>query len=94
MAHQKKVGDTDELVSRLRKIEGQVRGVQRMLDEDAYCVDVLTQISAVISGMEKVALRLLGDHMRGCVTDAMRSKDRGEEKVEEVVKVVERFLAS
>lgn len=86
--------DRDELVSRLRKIEGQVRGIQRMLSEDAYCVDVLTQISAVTSAMEKVGLRLLKDHLRGCVSDAMRSKGRGEEKVEEVVRVVERFLTS
>lgn len=86
--------DRDELVSRLRKIEGQVRGIQRMLSEDAYCVDVLTQISAVTSAMEKVGLRLLKDHLRGCVSDAMGSKGRGEEKVEEVVRVVERFLTS
>lgn len=83
-----------DLQDRLRRIEGQVRGIQRMLSEDAYCVDVLTQISAVTSAMEKVGLRLLKDHLRGCVSDAMRSKGRGEEKVEEVVRVVERFLTS
>ena len=86
--------DKDELIARLRRIEGQVRGIQRMLASDTYCVDVLTQVSAVVSGMEKVGLRLLRNHMRGCVADAFRSKDKGEEKVEEVVKVVERFLAS
>lgn len=86
--------DTDDLISRLRRIEGQVRGIQRMLASDAECVDVLTQVSAVVSGMEKVGLRLLREHMRGCVADAFRSKDKGDEKVEEVVKVVERFLAS
>jgi len=86
--------DKDELLARLRRIEGQVRGIQRMVASDKYCVDVLNQISAVVSGMEKVGLRLLRDHMRGCVADAFRSKDKGEEKVEEVVKVVERFLAS
>lgn len=83
-----------DLQDRLRRIEGQVRGIQRMLSEDAYCVDVLTQISAVTSAMEKVGLRLLKDHLRGCVSDAMGSKGRGEEKVEEVVRVVERFLTS
>jgi DNA-binding FrmR family transcriptional regulator len=86
--------DKDELIARLRRIEGQVRGVQRMLAADASCVDVLTQVSAVVSGMEKVGLRLLRDHVRGSVAEAFRSKDRGEEKVDEVVKVVERFLAS
>ncbi len=84
--------DRDEILSRLRKIEGQVRGIQRMVSEDAYCVDVLTQISAVVSGVEKVALRLLREHMKGCVADAVRSSDEGAEKIDEVLKVVERFL--
>jgi len=84
--------DRDEILSRLRKIEGQIRGIQRMVSEDTYCVDILTQISAVVSGVEKVALRILGEHMRGCVADAVRSSDDADEKIEEVVKVVERFL--
>lgn len=91
--------DREEILSRLRKIEGQVRGIQRMVGEDAYCVDVLTQISAVRSGIEKVALRLLGEHMRGCVSDAISEKGSGkgknaggDEKIDEVVRVVERFL--
>lgn len=86
--------DREELLSRLRKVEGQVRGLQRMLADDAYCVDVLTQISAVTAALEKVGLRLLRDHLRGCVADAMRSKGRGDDKVDEVVRVVERFIAS
>jgi DNA-binding FrmR family transcriptional regulator len=84
--------DRDEILSRLRKIEGQIRGIQRMVSEDAYCVDVLTQISAVVSGVEKVALRLLREHMKGCVADAVRSSDDPSEKIDEVLKVVERFL--
>lgn len=84
--------DRDELLSRLRKIEGQIRGVQRMVSEDVYCVDVLTQISAVISGMEKVGVRLLREHMKGCVADAIRTKGKADDKIDEVVKVVERFL--
>ncbi len=84
--------DRDELLSRLRKIEGQIRGVQRMVSEDVYCVDVLTQISAVISGMEKVGVRLLREHMKGCVSDAIRTKGTADDKIDEVVKVVERFL--
>jgi DNA-binding FrmR family transcriptional regulator len=86
--------DKDELLARLRRIEGQVRGIQRMVASDKYCVDVLNQISAVVSGMEKVGLRLLRDHMRRCVADAFRSKGSGDEKVDEVVEVVERFLAT
>jgi CsoR family transcriptional regulator, copper-sensing transcriptional repressor len=88
--------DRDEILSRLRKVEGQIRGIQRMVSEDAYCVDVLTQISAVVSGIEKVGLRVLRDHMRGCVSDAVQSKDKAksEDRIDEVIKVVERFLAT
>lgn len=84
--------DREEVLSRLRKVEGQVRGIQRMVSDDVYCVDVLTQISAVVSGMEKVGLRLLRDHMKGCVSEAVASKSSAEEKVDEVVRVVEKFL--
>jgi DNA-binding FrmR family transcriptional regulator len=86
--------DRDEILSRLKKVEGQIRGIQRMVSDDAYCVDVLTQISAVVSGMEKVGLRLVREHMRGCVSEAIRAKGSGDDKIEEVVKVVERFLQS
>ncbi|HVL80939.1 MAG TPA: metal-sensitive transcriptional regulator [Actinomycetota bacterium] len=86
--------DRDEILSRLRKIEGQVRGVQRMVEQGSYCVDVLTQISAVVSGMEKVGVRLLSDHIRGCVRDALASEDQADEKVDELARVVERFVAS
>ena len=88
-------GDREQLLSRLRKIEGQVRGVQRMLEQDAYCVDVLTQISAVVSGMDKVALKLLSEHIRGCVRDALAAADgeAGDERVAELVRVVERFVS-
>lgn len=84
--------DREEVLSRLRKIEGQIRGIQRMVSEDAYCVDILTQISAVKSGIDKVSLRMLREHMTGCVSEAVRTKDSAQTKVEEVVKVVERFL--
>lgn len=94
MAHSY-AADTDELVSRLRKVEGQLRGIQRMLGEGAYCADVLTQLSAANKALEKVGLRLLHEHMRGCVTEAMRTDDQGaEQKIDEVVRVVERFMAT
>ncbi|MGH2732804.1 MAG: metal-sensitive transcriptional regulator [Actinomycetota bacterium] len=84
-----------ELLARLRRIEGQVRGVHRMVEADAYCVDVLTQLSAVIAACEKVGLRVLEDHIRGCVTDAIRapgSPEDGEAKIAELTHVLERFL--
>jgi DNA-binding FrmR family transcriptional regulator len=83
--------ESDELLSRLKKIEGQVRGVQRMVEGEKDCVDVLAQISAVVSGMEKVALRLLTSHVRGSVTAAVGAKDP-ESHVDEALKAVERFL--
>ena len=81
----------DVLEKRLRRVEGQVRGIARMISDDAYCVDVLTQISAAISALEKVGLHMLEDHIRGCVTDAVSSGD-GDASVSELVGVVERFL--
>ncbi|MGH2705767.1 MAG: metal-sensitive transcriptional regulator [Actinomycetota bacterium] len=81
----------DDLLARLRRIEGQVRGIQRMIETNSYCIDVLTQLSAVIKACEKVGLRVLEDHVRGCVADAIRS-DNGEEKIAELTRVLERFL--
>lgn len=60
----------DELLKRLRRAEGQVRGVQRMVSEDAYCIDILTQVSAATKALERVALELLDDHLRHCVASA------------------------
>ncbi len=60
----------EELQARLRRVEGQVRGLQRLVDEDTYCIDVLTQISAVNAALRKVAVALLDDHLRHCVRDA------------------------
>jgi DNA-binding FrmR family transcriptional regulator len=63
--------DKDAVLKRLRRIEGQVRGLQRMVDEDAYCIEVLTQISAATKALESVALQLLAEHMSHCVREAV-----------------------
>lgn len=86
--------DRDEILSRLKKVEGQIRGVHRMVAEDAYCIDVLTQITAIISGMEKVGTRVLREHIQGCVRDALESGNEGrsDDRIEELVRVVERFV--
>ena len=68
----------DQLLKRLRRIEGQVRGVQNMVDEDRYCIDVLTQISAVQAALDKVALGLLDDHARHCLADGDPEEMTGE----------------
>jgi CsoR family transcriptional regulator, copper-sensing transcriptional repressor len=76
----------------LRRIEGQVRGVQRMIDEEKYCVDILTQISSYIHASEKVASLVLRDHMDHCVREALADGKNADEKVRELQEAVERFL--
>jgi DNA-binding FrmR family transcriptional regulator len=83
----------DDLRARLRKVEGQVRGVQRMVEEDVYCIDILTQIAAAESAMKKVAVLLLEDHLGHCVADAARgTKRQQDEKVSEASAAIERLL--
>ena len=80
-----------QVQSRLRRIEGQVRGVQKMVDEDRYCIDVLTQVSAAKAALDAVALVLLQDHTEHCVAEAIRSGD-GTEKIRELNDAVERLV--
>jgi DNA-binding FrmR family transcriptional regulator len=87
-----KAKDKRELHNRLRRIEGQVRGLQRMVNEDAYCVEILTQIASVVSASERVALILLEDHVEHCVREAVEDGEKAEEKVAELAAAVERFL--
>lgn len=90
-ARHRQVRDKQDLLERLKKIEGQVRGLQRMIEDDRYCVDVLTQVAAVRAGLAKVALAVLEDHTRGCVTAAVRG-DRGDEAIDELVDVLWKFV--
>ena len=85
--------DARAIHNRLRRIEGQVRGLQRMVDEDAYCVDVLTQVSAVQTALEQVAVHVLDAHVRGCVADAVAGDDAGAaaERLDELMAAVRRF---
>jgi len=82
--------DKTALGKRLKRIEGQVRGISRMIVEDRYCIDVLTQISAVQSALDALALRLLEHHLRGCVQQAVRSGD-GDPAIEEALGVIRKF---
>jgi len=78
---------------RLHKVEGQVRGIARMVEDDRYCIDVLTQVSAVTRALQEVALGLLDDHMRHCVLDAARTgSDEGEQKLSELSAAMRRAL--
>ena len=78
---------------RLRRVEGQVRGIQKMIEEDRYCIDVLTQVNAARSALESVALQLLADHTEHCVAEAIRSGG-GTKKVRELNEAVERLVRS
>ena len=78
--------------ARLSRIDGQVRGIQRMVDEDRYCIDILTQVNAVKAAIDKVALSLLKDHVQHCVADAAKA-GKGDEKLHELTTAVGRFLA-
>ena len=81
--------------SRLRRIEGQVRGVQRMVDEDAYCIDVLTQVSAATKALQAVALQLLDDHLGHCVRDAINAGGPdADAKVAEATAAIARLVKS
>lgn len=82
--------DRSLLAKRLNRIEGQVRGIRRMIDEDRYCIDVLTQISAVQSALDALALRLLEHHLHGCVRLAVRS-GQGDRAIEEALGVIRQF---
>jgi CsoR family transcriptional regulator, copper-sensing transcriptional repressor len=83
----------DALVKRLHRIEGQVRGIERMVEDDRYCIDVLTQIAAVNTALESLALEVLDDHVRHCVAGALSSGDADDagEKAEELLAAVRRF---
>jgi DNA-binding FrmR family transcriptional regulator len=87
--------DKDAVLKRLRRIEGQVRGLQRMVTEDEYCIDVLTQVSAATKALESVALVLLEDHLGHCVHDAMRNGNAdAKEKIAEASAAIARLVRS
>lgn len=85
----------DFLLNRLKRVEGQVRGIQRMVDEDTYCIDILTQVSAATKALQTVAISLLYDHLRHCVTDAARSGgEEAERKITEASVAIARLVRS
>ncbi|MCL6442115.1 MAG: metal-sensitive transcriptional regulator [Alicyclobacillus sp.] len=83
-----------DLQRRLKRIEGQVRGIQKMIEEDRYCVDILVQIAAVKSAVNQVGLSILESHTRGCVADALTNQANGTEKVDELMEVIRQFTKS
>jgi CsoR family transcriptional regulator, copper-sensing transcriptional repressor len=88
-------GEKDAVLKRLRRIEGQVRGLQRMVDQDTYCIDVLTQVSAATKALQAVALSLLEDHLNHCVTHAIEAGGpEATAKVREATAAIERLVRS
>jgi DNA-binding FrmR family transcriptional regulator len=85
--------DKAALKTRLHRIEGQVRGIERMVDEDRYCIDILTQVGAVKTALESLAFEVLDDHVNHCVADALAAGDQGTaaEKARELLAAVQRF---
>ena len=85
--------DKDALGKRLRRIEGQVRGIEKMVEEDRYCIDILTQIGAAMTALENVGLKVLEDHVGHCVAGALASGDAetARAKTEELLSAVQRF---
>jgi CsoR family transcriptional regulator, copper-sensing transcriptional repressor len=81
----------DDVLARLRRIEGQVRGLQRMVDTDEYCIDILTQITAASNALKKVAVGLLDDHIRHCVAN---ETEEGKDMVREATMAIERLVKS
>jgi DNA-binding FrmR family transcriptional regulator len=80
-----------ELLKRLNRIEGQVRGIAKMIEEDRYCIDILTQVSAIRSALDAAASQILEDHTRGCVQNAVRSGE-GDAAIAELMGVIRRFV--
>ena len=84
-----------DIINRLRRIEGQVRGIQRMIEDDTYCIDILTQVSAATKALESMALVLLDEHIRHCVTDAIQAGgDEADAKVSEASAAIARLVRS
>ena len=89
------IGDKDALLARLRRVEGQVRGLARMVEEESYCIDVLTQVSATTKALEAVALALLDDHLMHCVAEASEQGGTvAEEKLREASAAIARLVRS
>jgi DNA-binding FrmR family transcriptional regulator len=89
-------GRLDDLIRRLRRVEGQVRGLQKMIEEGRYCVDILTQIDAVTAALARVQDQVLESHLNHCVAEALEGEDRGarKERVDEVVTLLKKYRRS
>ena len=83
--------DKEDILARLRRIEGQVRGIQKMVDNDKYCIDILTQVNAATSALKQVAVGLLDDHIRHCVAN---QTEEGKDMIKEATAAIDRLVRS
>ncbi len=83
--------DKSALLARMKKIEGQAKGIQRMIEEDRYCIDIVQQLTALSGAVDEVSLLILQDHIEGCVVDAIR-KQHGEEHIKELIGTIRKAL--
>ncbi len=94
-SHHGYISDKEKYLARLKRIEGQARGIHRMVDEEQYCIDILTQISALTSALQGVAVGLLDDHLKHCVTDAVREGGAvADAKLAEATQAITRLVRS
>lgn len=84
-------GDKEDILARLRRVEGQVRGIQKMVDNDKYCIDILTQVNAATSALKQVAVGLLDDHIRHCVAN---QTEEGKDMIKEATAAIDRLIKS
>ncbi|WP_341359053.1 metal-sensitive transcriptional regulator [Georgenia sp. M64] len=93
--HHGYITDKDKYLNRLKRIEGQARGISKMVDDEKYCIDILTQISALTSALQAVAIGLLDDHLKHCVIDAARmDDDDAQNKIKEATDAIARLVRS
>jgi len=85
------LSDKEKILLRLRKMEGQLKGIRKMVEQDKYCVDVLNQLNSIIAATQKVAAIIMKDHIKGCVRDAINRNDHSDDYVNELLEVVERY---
>lgn len=94
-AHHGYIDDKDQYLQRMKRIEGQARGIAKMIDEEKYCIDILTQVSALTRALQGVATGLLDDHLKHCVLDAAKlSDDAGRAKIQEATDAINRLVRS
>ena len=94
-SHHGYITDKDKYLNRMKRIEGQARGIHKMVEEEKYCIDILTQVSAMTKALQAVSLGLLEEHMNHCVVDAARLGDReAQEKVKEATEAIARLVRS